>query len=276
MIVVDGVEALQALDQENSPKLVVLDWMMPNSDGLEVCRMIRKRNQEPYTYVILLTANTQRGQIIEGLEAGADDYIVKPFDPHELRARLRAGRRIVELHEQLASAHKQLKFEATHDSLTGFLSRAAIVEALEKESARAERQRSALAVLMADIDHFKRINDTYGHLAGDAVLRKTAQRITASIRQYDSVGRYGGEEFLIVSPGCSLADAAYLAERLRQSVCEKFIDASGREINVSVSLGVAATSGMNQSSQLLCAADEALYRAKNGGRNRIVAARCPF
>ena len=272
MIAVDGVEALQALDQPNCPKLVVLDWMMPNLDGLEVCRIIRKRNQEPYTYIILLTANGQREEVIEGLEAGADDYIVKPFDPHELKARLRAGRRILELHEQLASAHEQLRFEATHDSLTGFLSRAAIVETFQKEVARAERQGTAVAVIMADIDHFKRVNDTYGHLVGDAVLRETARRMSASMRPYDSVGRYGGEEFLVVSPGCSLPDAADLAERLRESVYEKAMDTSGHEINVTVSLGVAATSGMSQSGNLLRTADEALYRAKDGGRNRVEAA----
>ena len=150
---------------------------MPEVDGGEVCKAVRKRVGEPYVYIILLTAKTHPAEIIEGLEAGADDYIIKPFDIHELKARLRAGRRILELQEQLVSAGERLRVQATHDSLTGLLNRMAILESLEKELARSARQKGPVAVTMADIDHFKMINDTYGHLVGDAVLREVAERI---------------------------------------------------------------------------------------------------
>ena len=250
------------LEQEESPKLVILDWMMPHMDGVEVCRAIRKRAAERYVYIILLTANGQQEEINEGLEAGADDYITKPFDLQELKARLRVGKRILELHEQLVS-------QASHDSLTSLLNRSAILEVLQKELIRSARAGTPVAVIMTDLDHFKNVNDTYGHLAGDAVLREAARRMSASLRAYDSVGRYGGEEFLIVAPGCSAAEGAELAERLRKCVCGGPIDASGDTIFATMSFGVAATCDVKEVNQLLRVADEALYAAKKAGRNRV-------
>jgi two-component system, cell cycle response regulator len=261
-LVADGVEALRILEQEDSPKLVILDWMMPHLDGVEVCRAIKKRIAEPYVYIILLTAKGHQEEINEGLEAGADDYITKPFDLQELKARLRVGKRILELHEQLVS-------QATHDSLTSLLNRSAILEVLQKELIRSVRQKNPVAVVMTDLDHFKQVNDTYGHLAGDAVLREAARRMSASLRAYDAVGRYGGEEFLVVAPSCSVAGGTELAERLRQSICGVPIDASGRAIVVTMSFGVAATCEIKQINKLLSMADEALYAAKEAGRNRV-------
>jgi diguanylate cyclase (GGDEF)-like protein len=269
-IAVDGAEALRAFEQQECPRLVVMDWMMPKMDGLEVCRAIRKLSPEPYIYIILLTARGRQEEIIEGLEAGADDYITKPFDLQELKARVRAGKRILDLQEQIVSTREQLRVQATHDALTGLLNRRAILETLEKELARSAREGTQISVLMADLDHFKRINDTYGHLAGDAVLREAAQRIQTAMRVYDSVGRYGGEEFLIVSPGCGLAEATAQAERLRRRISQEAVRTPDCAIPVTMSLGVvAATAEVRQPGDLLRLADDALYAAKHSGRDRI-------
>jgi two-component system cell cycle response regulator len=269
----DGSEALRVLRQQDSPRLAVLDWMMPSLDGVDVCRTVRCSGREPYLYIILLTAKGHQTEIIEGLEAGADDYIIKPYDLQELKARLRAGKRILELQEELVTAREQLRMQATHDSLTGLFNRAAILETLEREVIRSNREKQPISVIMADLDHFKDINDTYGHLAGDAVLREIAQRMLASFRAYDVVGRYGGEEFLAVIPGAELAMAIELADRLRQKISAQPVHVDGCMIPITVSVGVAA-SGMerNQAAQaavLLHHADEALYAAKNAGRNRV-------
>lgn len=268
VVTIDGAEAWQQLQRPNAPKLAILDWMMPRMDGLEVCRQLRERGAEPYVYIILLTAKGQKQDIIEGLEAGADDFVAKPFDPHELRARLRAGLRIVELHEQLISTREQLRVEATHDSLTGLWNRAAILEILQRELARSQRAGTPVAVVLADLDHFKYINDTRGHLAGDAVLREVTRRMSTSIRIYDAIGRYGGEEFLIVTPGVGLAGAVNQAERLRAGVSREPVDTFDGAFSVTLSLGVAASSEAKEADELVRAADTALYRAKNAGRNR--------
>jgi len=269
-IAVDGAEALRAFEQQECPRLVVMDWMMPKMDGLEVCRAIRKLSPEPYIYIILLTSRGQQAEIIEGLEAGADDYITKPFDLQELKARVRAGMRILDLQEQIVTTREQLRVQATHDALTGLLNRRAILETLDKELARSAREGTQISVTMADLDHFKRVNDTYGHLAGDAVLREAAQRIQASMRVYDSVGRYGGEEFLVVSPGCGLPEAAEQAERLRKRISQEAVQVNDCAIPVTMSLGVvAATTEVRQPADLLRLADGALYAAKHGGRDRV-------
>ena len=240
---------------------------MPQVDGLEVCRTIRRGPQEPYVYVILLTGHGQREEIIEGLDAGADDYITKPFEIQELKARVRSGARIIELQGQLIDARERLRAEAMHDSLTGLFNHAAFLDQLDKEILRARRQHTPLAVIMADLDHFKTINDRYGHLTGDSVLRETARRLRTSLRASDVIGRYGGEEFIVAAPGCTTGDAALLAERLRSSICDAPIEVPTGKIKVTLSLGVAAA--INASTSLLRAADEALYRAKDAGRNRV-------
>jgi diguanylate cyclase (GGDEF)-like protein len=266
---VDGAEALTIANRADCPRLMVLDWMMPHVDGVEVCRAVRKLAREPYVYIILLTARGRQEEIVEGLEAGADDYITKPFDLDELKARLRAGRRILDLQEQLVSTREQLRIQATHDSLTGLLNRFAILEALGREVTRSAREGTRAGVIMADLDHFKQVNDTYGHAVGDAVLRESARRMLSSIRAYDSIGRYGGEEFLIIAPGCGVNEATLQAERLRASVSAAAIDAAGSPVLMTMSVGVAAGSDGKQADDLLRAADEALYQAKDAGRNRV-------
>ena len=269
----DGAEALRLLNEPDSPRLVILDWLMPVMDGVQVCRLVRASGREPYHYIILLTAKGHQTEIIEGLEAGADDYITKPFDLQELKARLRAGKRILELQEQLVTAREQLRIQATHDSLTGLFNRMAILEALDRETTRSRREKKPVGIIMADLDHFKHINDTYGHQAGDAVLQETARRMSTSVRAYDSVGRYGGEEFLVVVSGSELGAAAELAERLRQGVAAQPVSVESAVIPVTVSLGVAVSAdGAGRPEELLRQADEALYTAKDRGRNRVEAA----
>jgi two-component system, cell cycle response regulator len=267
----DGAEAWEILKGEDPPRLVILDWMMPGMDGLRLCREIRKREDRPYIYLMLLTARSTAEDIVSGLEAGADDYIVKPFDPQELRVRVRAGSRVVQLQEDLLKALKVSEFRATHDPLTRIWNRAAIFETLRKELIRAKREGSRLAIAIADVDHFKCVNDEHGHLAGDAVLREIAQRLVTAVRPYDSVGRYGGEEFLIVLPGCDRDTAVQLAERLRALFDRNGLHTSEGIFHVTLSFGVSACDPALDPNEdaLIRAADEALYRAKKLGRNRV-------
>ena len=267
----DGEEAWQALSEEEAPQLAILDWMMPRMDGLEVCRRVRERNVEPYVYILLLTAKDQKQDVVEGINAGADDYLSKPFDAGELQARLRAGRRILALQGALISARDALRFQATHDPLTGLWNRLAATDALRRELARAKRQQSSVAVLLGDLDRFKTINDTYGHLAGDAALREVARRMRANVRVYDTVARYGGEEFLFVLPDCEMEAALAQGERLRQAFDREPLDLPEARIPQTLSLGVASVDAKAGAvaEEMLRVADQALYRAKERGRNRV-------
>ncbi len=268
LIARSGTEAWRILQSEDAPRLAVLDWMMPGMDGVEICRRIRSANREPYVYILLLTARTESQDLIEGMNAGADDYLTKPFNAHELRVRLHAGRRILDLQEELLKAREALRDQATHDGLTGLLNRTSILEKLDDELSRATRAGTPVSVLMADLDRFKSINDTFGHLAGDAVLREAAHRLKSAARRYDSVGRYGGEEFLIVLPGCDATQAAVQAERMRDALGATPFSTPSQPVVVTVSLGVASSSE-GASETLVRQADTALYWAKADGRNRI-------
>ena len=244
---------------------------MPVMNGLELCRKVRERNQIPYQYILLATAKDAKQDLVTGLESGADDYLTKPFDRSELKARLRACNRILTLQDDQMRAHEQLRFQATHDSLTGVWNRGEILETLRRELERAARFKSATGLLMLDIDHFKNINDTHGHLTGDAVLKEVVQRIIKAVRVYDSVGRFGGEEFVIVLSGCSREQIDQSAERVRAAVDNGPILTNGLKISVTVSIGAAVTAlGSTSDAELLAAADTALYRAKEIGRNRTV------
>jgi len=267
----DGAEALQILEREDAPALIILDWMMPGMTGLEVCRRIRERGSEPYIYILLLTSKSQKEDLIEGMDAGADDYIAKPFDQNELQVRLRAGTRLVDLQAQLLSAREALREQATRDSLTRLWNRSSIIESLTRELARAKREASPLGVVIVDLDHFKYINDNHGHPAGDAVLREAAKRMESSVRQYDFVGRYGGEEFLILLTNCGEAESFSQAERLRKQLAQNDICFNGTCLRITASLGVtAALPGESWTAEgLIRKADEALYVAKNSGRNRV-------
>ena len=267
----DGSEAWQVLQSKDAPQLAILDWMMPGMEGAEVCRHVRKELQEPYTYIILLTSHQRDEDLITGMEAGADDYIIKPFKHNELKVRLRAGRRIIELQNELLAAREILQKKASHDSLTGLLNHEEILVILGHELARAKREGGCVSVIMADLDHFKKVNDTHGHLAGDAVLRMAAHRMHGLMRSYDFIGRYGGEEFLLVLPECNQDYTVAFAERLRLSICSQRMDTSEGIIPVTISLGVAQSGKESESDaeSLVRAADAAMYKAKEGGRNRV-------
>lgn len=244
--------------------------MMPGLEGPQVCQRVRARPDRPYTYVLLLTARSRKDDLLQGLESGADDYLTKPFDAQELRARLHVGRRILDLQNGLIAAREELRFRATHDELTGLANRRVILEAISREHARHLRDGGSFGIILIDLDHFKNINDTHGHLAGDAVLKEAARRMTNSVRPYDTVGRYGGEEFLVLVPSCDPEGAMKLAERIRESLHAQPIVADVGPVHITASCGVAASSSANplDPQNLLRLADEALYRAKEQGRNR--------
>jgi len=267
----DGAEAWTLLQEECAPPMAILDWMMPGMDGVQVCREVRRLPEQRYTYLILLTAKFQKQDILDGFEAGADDYLTKPLDANELRARLRAGCRILELQEQLRQAYAAAEFRATHDANTSLWNRAAILGAAHAELSRAQREGTSVSFIMADLDHFKQVNDVYGHLAGDAVLREAAQRMQSCLRPYDSLGRYGGEEFLIVVPATVPASGMRVAERVRAMIAQAPVETPEGRICITVSLGVAGSPGASpvEVDQLLRLADTALYRAKHEGRNRV-------
>lgn len=267
--VADGTAALSVLLSEDGPRLAILDWVMPGADGLAVCQAVRESSAQ-YVYMILLTANDRREDMLAALEAGADDFLTKPCHAPELQARLRSGSRVLELQEGLLRAQEALRLEATRDHLTGLWNRRMISDHLDRELRRTAREHRPLAVVMADLDHFKRVNDTHGHAAGDAVLREAAGRIRSATRDYDLIGRYGGEEFLLLLPGCDAASAGQVAERVRVEIAKTPVEIGKVALTVSVSLGVAWTSDRPvDASALILAADEALYRAKAGGRDRV-------
>ena len=273
--VCDGEEALDVLRGEDAPKLVILDWMMPKINGLEVCRQIRTLDRDSYVYIILFTAKEGDESLIAAMNAGADDYILKSASRHELRARLRAGKRILALEEKLLSVQEQLRSEAMHDHLTGLLNHAAILDLLDREVDRARRNRCVLSIAMADLDHFKQVNDMYGHLSGDIVLSEAANKISQPVRRYDAVGRYGGEEFLIVMPDCRQGPAKDICRRILYGIRNKPFALTHAIVPLTVSIGVATLDFKVSDAgaeSLLLAADLALYRAKSNGRNRIVVA----
>jgi diguanylate cyclase (GGDEF)-like protein len=269
--VATGDDALALLEAEDPPRLAILDWMMPGVEGVEICRRIRARNGRPYTYLILLTARDHKQSLLAGLKAGADDYLSKPFNAEELRARLQVGERILKVQDELIAARDALHFQATHDVLTGVASRGAAFEFLVRELARARRENKSVGIVLADIDHFKAVNDKYGHLAGDLVLQEIARRMTKCTRPYDCVGRYGGEEFLMVFPTSTDEGILRLAERMRKAISETLVQTPDGEIAVTASFGVLVAHGSGKSdvNELLSLVDAALYRAKHDGRNRV-------
>jgi two-component system cell cycle response regulator len=269
----DGLEAWDLLHRPDAPSLAVLDWMMPGLDGTELCRRIRQQGREPYVYVLLLTGRGRKEDLIEGLEAGADDYITKPVDPQELEVRMRSGQRIVKLHAELVASRQAMWFQATHDALTGALNRAAAMDALRREMARAERERAPFAIALVDLDHFKRVNDTHGHPGGDLVLKEGVRRMGEALRPYDLLARFGGEEFLLILPGCDGATAAVVAERVRSVVAERPMALHGHELRVTCSVGVSTAEPGMDLDALIFRADEALYEAKRAGRDRVAVTR---
>lgn len=260
----DGTEAWELICREDAPSLAILDWMMPHIEGPEICRRLRQHEKRPYQYLIILTAKDGMQDLVDSLQSGADDYLSKPFDERELRARLHAGERILALQDELRA-------RATFDELTGLLNRATIRERLQRELSQALRTGESVSIVLTDLDDFKRVNDTCGHPVGDEVLREAARRLATRMRSYDEFGRYGGEEFLSVLPGCNLSNALQVAGRMREAMVGAPLETSVGPIPLTASFGVATADGAASLNidAMITAADEALYRAKRAGRNRV-------
>lgn len=270
-VAANGRQALEKLLVPDGPRLALLDWMMPGLDGSQVCERLRSAGNGRYVYVTLLTSRDSSEDLVAGLEAGADDYLIKPCKPAEIKARLRTGQRILQLEDTLVAAREDMRFRATHDALTSIWNRAAVLEFLRDSLGRPE----ALAVLLADIDHFKSFNDLHGHLTGDAVLGEVAARLRAGVRAEDGIGRYGGEEFLIVLRRCPGQSLAERAEQVRQAIAAQPFHANGKALQLTLSIGaVVRPEGESACSveSILHCADEALYQAKRAGRNRVIVA----
>lgn len=267
----NGRVAMEALEARPY-SLVLTDWSMPEMDGEALCRWIRGRGQEEYVYVIILTAASDREYLTRGFEAGADDYVTKPFDEDELLARLRVGDRILKLQANMLETEQRLREIADRDGLTDLLNRRALDARLSEAFSFYRRRSRPLSVALLDLDHFKRVNDEFGHPAGDAVLRETARRVADAVRAYDTLGRYGGEEFMLILPDTLAWSARLVAERIRQVLNQAPVVHEHRIIPITASLGVATVDlgFVGDLSQLIEAADEALYEAKRRGRNRVV------
>jgi two-component system cell cycle response regulator len=267
----NGRQAADQLCVANGPKLALLDWVMPELDGPGVCQEVRKRKEQSYVYMVLLTSKEAKEDVVAGLGSGADDYLTKPFDPEELKARLRTGLRILDLENRLVEAREEMRFKAMHDGLTSLWNRGMILELLGRELARSRREHVSSAILLCDLDHFKNVNDTFGHVAGDEVLRETARRLLSSVRSYDFVGRYGGEEFLVVLNNCDPAFGFVRAEQIRKTIAQCPVQTSNGVVPVTMSLGVLLSHewGVRPVEDLLQEADIALYAAKAAGRNCV-------
>ncbi len=265
----NGEDAWQILQRPDAPQLAILDWMMPKLDGPDVVRLVRQLETDRPPYLIILTAKGEKIDIIAGLDAGANDYLSKPFDAGELRARVAVGQRIIEMQDALIESREALSYQANHDALTGMLNRRAIIERLNQELARADRMGDQLSVGMLDIDHFKSVNDRYGHQTGDDVLIGIAQIIKDRFRIYDAAGRMGGEEFLLLAPLKPEADPTSVYDRLCKDIASEQIPTRSGLLSVTVSIGIACAATSISVDAILEAADKALYRAKESGRNRV-------
>ena len=268
----NGLEAMNML-LSRQVSIVITDWMMPEMDGSELCQAIRRHDFGSYVYIILLTAKDSKNDIIEGLEAGADDYLTKPVDDAELIARLTTAERIISLEASLKQRNKEIALLSITDPLTRVFNRGYLNENLPKAFKRAQRYHSPLSIIITDIDHFKTVNDQHGHQIGDIVLKTFADRLGGALRKdLDWMARYGGEEFLIVLPETDLSGAQAAAERFRGLIEAMKTETEQGTIRITASFGVAAL-GDNASlpnltaDNLINAADQSLYQAKNAGRN---------
>jgi len=271
----DGTEALSLVEQHRPPDVAILSRTLPKIDGMEICGRLSKDAREYCPYLFILARRGGERDMAGALESGADDYLVAPFGKRELRARLTAAERILTRRDGLIRSRDEFRHQATRDALTGVWNRGAILGILAYELSRAERtdgcEGRSTGILMLDLDHFKSINDTHGHLAGDLVLRETGKRLSRSLRASDSIGRFGGEEFLIVAPGCNEEELRELAERLRAEIESEAVCLGAAEVRITASIGAAiAPAKESLASRAIAAADLALYQAKRSGRNRTV------
>lgn len=275
----DGLEALPAIALSKA-KFVIMDWNMPGVDGIELCRRVRCLDEQGYVYVVFLTVKDSRVDVIQALEAGADDYMSKPFDPLELRARVRTGERILELERRLLAENdglqvrnEELKELVTVDPLTGVGNRRALLQSLERAHHRFSRYGETYGIAMCDVDHFKSYNDGFGHMAGDRALRSVSDALKGALRTSDEIFRFGGEELLVLTPKQTPGGMATFGERLRRSVEELRIEHPKSATGVlTVSCGLTIADGPDARGRwedVLQRADQALYAAKSGGRNTV-------
>ena len=272
----DGDVAWRALNALQPPGIAILDWMMPNLDGLELCRRIRSTPRLAATYVVLVTGRDSREDLVAGLEAGADDYMVKPINIAELQARIGVGLRVAKLQQNLAQKVRELRSTRDHlallastDALTGVYSRRWWFDTAEKEFSRARRYDRTFSLLMADLDWFKQINDTHGHEVGDRVLNQFGQMIRTTCRKSDVIGRLGGEEFAVLLPETSAKAAQRLAARITEGCRTVIVDPMGSDARCSCSIGVTEVRpDDDRLDGVLTRADQALYAAKRAGRNQ--------
>jgi diguanylate cyclase (GGDEF)-like protein len=270
----NGEHAWEILRSPAAPRLALLDWMIPGIDGVELCRRVRAAGREPYTYILLLSARSNSADLVLAMNAGADDYVRKPFDAQEFRARVNAGSRIVRLQRDLLAAREELRAQATRDSLTGVLNHAHILEVLARELDRCNRAGRPLGTALVNLDRFRHINDSFGHQAGDEVLREAARRLRAAAPANASIGRYGGGEFLVVVPEAGAALLRENAAGLRRAIGDAAFTAGAASFPVACSVGVASCEipfGSDATS-LLREADESLYWAKRESRAQSAAA----
>lgn len=261
LCVTSGQEGLEAAERDN-PDLILLDVDMPDMSGFDVCRTLKAEDRLCMIPVIFLSGSGGPEDKVMGLNIGAVDFVTKPFDAFELRARVNAALRTKQMQDLLIE-HAKL------DPLTGLPNRRALDERLRQEWSRTARHGRRLSVIMADIDHFKNVNDQFGHLVGDEVLRQVARLLAAGFRESDMAARYGGEEFVVIAPETAAQDAVDFAERMRTSICFKPLEVGGKAVHVAASFGVADNEGLQSPQELLQMADEALYRAKSAGRNCV-------
>jgi len=271
----NGKQAFEQLCKLDGPRLALLDWVMPELDGPGVCRAVRTRSEQTYVYMVLLTSKGSKEETVAGLESGADDYLTKPFNAEELRARLRVGERILLLEDRLVEARENMRFRATHDPLTSLLNRGAVMDLLTRELHRSYREQKSAAIILGDVDHFKRVNDTMGHAVGDEVLIEVANRLLGCVRSYDFVGRYGGEEFIVVLSNCDPDFAPARAEEIRKAISNRPVISAKGPVPVTMSFGLLQTGewGLKPLEELLHEVDIALYEAKSAGRNCLRLAR---
>lgn len=263
----DGAEALAKV-RESAFQIIVTDWDMPRMEGTSLCREVRALALTHYTYIVLLTGHDSQADIVTGLDAGADDYLRKPVDATELVARLNAGRRIVRLEQSLRAANARIELLSVTDGLLGIYNRRYLDAQLHSEAERAQRYGRPLAVIVWDVDHFKKINDTHGHATGDLVLQRLVERASAELRPSDWMARYGGEEFVIVLPETDATGALGTAERIRALLAAAPVSMPSGDIAVTASFGVAATPA-SSGAEVIARADAALYRCKREGRNKV-------
>ncbi|MBP1750801.1 MAG: response receiver-modulated diguanylate cyclase [Deltaproteobacteria bacterium] len=265
----DGKEAWGELQKPGAPRLAILDWMMPEIEGIEICRRVRQMSTTDPPYLILLTAKDDGENIVSGLNAGANDYLTKPYRAAELVARIHVGQRMLALQTELNNAREALLCETAHDDLTGALNRRALYEVLSHEFSRARHTTSSLCICLCEIDLLKEINDKHGHLAGNDVLKGLVLILRSNLHDYDIIGRYGGEEFLVIAPGLNETEDTLLFERLRSVVADSEFLTQAGNISATVSMGMARLTEQESVEELIAETEEALRRARAGGRNRV-------